>query len=117
MRCRFEACSATVPAVLTAEAICIEHFLDQAYGRASEALGCCLRDQPVSSADVEWLFSQANYSLLRMAQSAEEYPPAQRERILELLLCLANLGEFLRHHSIQLREPRDGGGLPTAGND
>lgn len=93
-----------MPAALSAEGMCVEHFLEQAYARAGAALGRCAKDQPVTAAEVEWLFSQVNFALLRLTRSPEEIPGAQREQILELLLCIANLNEYMRHHSVRIAE-------------
>ncbi|MGH9817809.1 MAG: hypothetical protein ACRD5F_11820 [Candidatus Acidiferrales bacterium] len=104
MRCQAHACPEQVPAALSAEGICVEHFLEQVQVRAGAALGRCAADQPVTAAEVEWLFSQVNFALLRLTRSPDEVTGTQREQILELLLCIANLNEYMRHHSVRLAE-------------
>ena len=104
MGCKTQACPEAVPAALAAERLCLNHFLDHAHQRASEALGCCVQDRPVESAEVAWLLSQANYLLLLMARMPDEFQPRQRDRMMELILCLANLNEFIRHHSLRLSD-------------
>ena len=96
------------------ERLCVGHFLDHAYQRASAALGCCLQDQPVAASEVEWLLSQANYPLLLMVRAQDEFSSDQRDRMLELMLCLANLNEFIRHHSVRLAEASEPPGAGSA---
>jgi hypothetical protein len=42
----------------------------------------------------------AGYSL---SQEGGTHTPAQHNKLLELLLCLANLQEYLRHHSVEVK--------------
>ena len=104
MDCKTQACPEAVPAALAAEQLCLSHFLEYAHQRASDALGCCVQDRPVETGEVDWLLSQANYLLLLMARAPDGFPPPQRDRMMELMLCLANLNEFIRHHSVRLAD-------------
>ena len=104
MECKSQSCLEPVPSALAAERLCLTHFLEHAYQRACEALGCCLQDQPVAAGEVEWLLSQVHYTVLLMVRVPDKFSAKQRDCMLELLLCLANLNEFMRHHSVRLAE-------------
>jgi hypothetical protein len=40
-----------------------------------------------------------------LEESADEPQPEQRDRMLELLLILANLHEYVAHHSVRVEHP------------
>jgi len=56
----------------------------------------------MNSADVEWLLSDALAIVKNLEEKADTPQPEQRDRMLELLLMLANLHEYVAHHSIRL---------------
>ncbi len=56
-------------------------------------------------ADVEWLLADALAIVKNLEAGASEPNPEQRDRMLELLLILANLHEYVAHHSIRLNRP------------
>lgn len=55
--------------------------------------------------DVEWLLADALAIVKNLEAGASEPNPEQRDRMLELLLILANLHEYVAHHSIRLNRP------------
>ncbi len=52
--------------------------------------------------DVEWLLADALAVVKNLEEGAGEPNPDQRDRMLELLLILANLHEYVAHHSVPL---------------
>ena len=56
----------------------------------------------MNPADVEWLLSDALAIVKNLEEKASDPHPQQRDRMLELLLMLANLHEYVAHHSIRL---------------
>ena len=52
--------------------------------------------------DLEWLLADALFIVQNLEEGAGEPNPEQRDRMLELLLLLANLHEYVAHHSIRL---------------
>ena len=52
--------------------------------------------------DLEWLLADALVIVQNLEEGAGEPNPEQRDRMLELLLLLANLHEYVAHHSIRL---------------
>ena len=52
---------------------------------------------------LDWLLADADFAVQALCQAARGHYPAQREKLLELLLGLTNLQEYLRHHSVQVK--------------
>lgn len=104
-RCRVSGCAQNVPSALSAEFLCLDHFLDQAHVRADYALERCLNGKPIDPADLEWLLANARMVLQALAE-AGPVPDAERQtRVLDLLLCITNLHEYINHHSVRLADP------------
>lgn len=101
--CRTPGCPAGVPQLLRIEALCPEHFIEHAFTCAASALDRLERSAPVEQRDVDWLMSDAAFIARDLTQRADSLPTVHRDRLLELLLCLTNLHEYLRHHSVALR--------------
>lgn len=100
--CRRAACANFVPAALAGELLCLDHFLDDGFHRASYALDRCREGNPLDAADVEWLLTDALAIVQSLEEQANDPQPEQRDRMLELLLMLANLHEYVAHHSVRL---------------
>ena len=60
---------------------------------------------PLSKESLEWLLSDALATVKNLEDSAEEPCPEQRDRMLELLLMLANLHEYVAHHTVRFERP------------
>jgi hypothetical protein len=101
--CRREACRKAIPRALSAEQLCLDHFLDEAFVRTDRALQDCRAGQAVDAKTLEWLLSDALAIVNNLEEGAEAPDADQRDRMLELLLILANLHEYVAHHSVQLQ--------------
>ena len=91
---------------LMAESLCLDHFMDQTFARASQALKLCQQAKPLDLNTLEWLLADARIATQTLVGGPGRHEPRQRERLLELLLCLSNLQEYVRHHSVSLTRPR-----------
>jgi len=101
------ACGNAIPAALASEQLCLDHFLDEAFVRTDEALNRCRQGRPLAKADLEWLLADALATVKNLEEQANDPNFEQRDRMLELLLILANLHEYVAHHSVQVgRTPR-----------
>ena len=100
--CRRSGCSTTIPMGLVAEQLCLDHFLDEAFVRTDRALQDFRRGKSMDSGGVERLLSDALAIVKNLEEGADQPNPEQRERMLELLLILANLQEYVAHHSIRV---------------
>ena len=103
--CRREFCQNPVPTALAAERLCLDHFLDEAFVRADHALEDCRNGRTIHSAELEWLLADALSVVTHLEDQAATPNPADRDRMLELLLILANLHEYVAHHFVQLDIP------------
>lgn len=103
--CRRDECHKSIPRALAAERLCLDHFLDEAFLRTDVALQGCRVGQTVDPKTLEWLLSDALVIVNNLEEGAEVPEPQQRDRMLELLLILANLHEYVAHHSVQLQRP------------
>jgi hypothetical protein len=103
--CRRESCANAIPTALAAERLCLDHFLDEAFLRTDHMLSRCREGRAMSPGDVEWLLADALAVVKNLEEGAGDPNPEQRDRMLELLLILANLHEYVAHHSVRLNRP------------
>jgi hypothetical protein len=97
-------CEHVVLPAVAPELLCLNHFLEHSLARAEQALELCQLSQPLDQATLHWLLSDARHTAQALASEASRQDAAQQEKILDLLLCLSNLEEYVRHHSIKLTE-------------
>lgn len=71
--------------------------------RTDQALQDCRAGQPVDSKMLEWLLTDALVIVNNLEEGVEGPDAQQRDRMLELLLILANLHEYVAHHSVQVQ--------------
>ena len=95
-------CEKSTPAALSTERLCLDHFLDEAFLRTDQTFDQCREGRAMKSTDLEWLLADALAIVQNLEEGAGEPNPEQRDRMLELLLLLANLHEYVAHHSIRL---------------
>jgi hypothetical protein len=100
--CRRAQCANPIPAALTAERLCLGHFLDEAFLRADHTLGRCREGYSINAFELEWLLADALAIVNNLDDDLSGLSPELRDRMLELLLILANLHEYVAHHSIRL---------------
>jgi hypothetical protein len=99
--CRIDSCNQEVPPALGAAALCLDHFLSDAFSRAAQALEKCQRGEHIDAGTLDWLIGDVQITLNAVSELAKKRDLAQQSRILELLLCVANLNEYVAHHSVQ----------------
>jgi hypothetical protein len=92
--CQVGACSDRVPANLVQEGVCLGHYLDQAFARVSAALELRRRDKPLDARTLQWLQQQGDFAVRLLSNRSSNHTAEQRARLLELLLCLANVQEY-----------------------
>lgn len=99
-KCRVTGCEHLVRPALAAEMLCLDHFFEYTYTQALQTLDLCQQGRTMDWEALEWLFTVADFSVRMLAQNSHALSPAQRDKTLELLLCLSNIREYLRHHAI-----------------
>ena len=96
--CRIGACSGPIPTALNRQGVCLTHHLDEIFTRVSAVQERCQQGEAPDTRTVNWLSQQGDLAVTLLsgdgATSSEE-----RTRLLELLLCLANLHECLRRRN------------------
>ena len=103
--CKRNLCARAIPRALAGEQLCLDHFLDEAFVRTDSALQGCRVGHPIDAKGLEWLLADALTIVKNLEEAAAEPNAEQRDRMLELLLILANLHEYVAHHSVQLQRP------------
>lgn len=103
--CRRTACANSIPNALASEQLCLDHFLDEAFVRTNHTFVRCREGRPLGPEDLEWLLTDALVIVKNLEEEVGEPDPGQRERMLDLLLMLANLHEYVAHHSVRLDRP------------
>lgn len=93
--CRIGACSSPIPLGLNRHGVCLNHFLDEVFTRVSAIEERCRQSELPDSRTLTWLRQQGDLAVTLLSGDAPE-SSEDRARLLELLLCLANLHESLR---------------------
>ena len=100
--CRRSSCSNLIPQSLAEEEVCLEHFLSEAFDRADEAMEQCREGRPIDSQRLQRLLTDALAIVNNLEEDAGDPKPEERDRMLELLLSLANVHECAAHNSLSL---------------
>jgi hypothetical protein len=103
--CSRAPCEKSIPVALAGERLCLDHFLDEAFLRTDNTFGRCREGRSLNARDLEWLLADALAIVKNLEEGAGDPNPEQRDRMLELLLILANLHEYVAHHSVRLERP------------
>jgi len=101
--CHRPGCVNPIPPALTCAQLCLNHFLDEASVRAEQSFTHCQRGEALRPEDLEWLLTDALATVQQLEAGADEPDAEQRDRMLELVLSLANLHEYAAHHSIPVK--------------
>jgi hypothetical protein len=92
--CQIGVCSDRVPATLAQQGICLDHYLDQAFARVASALEQRRKGRTLDSRTMDWLQKQGDFTVQLLAEDGPAHTPEERSRLLDLLLCLANVQEY-----------------------
>ncbi|HEV2287750.1 MAG TPA: hypothetical protein VGR81_02225 [Candidatus Acidoferrales bacterium] len=101
--CHIEGCGREVPKALARETLCLDHFADMVIAQTDAVRAKCLGAEPIDEAMLEWLLSDAPHKVQALAGGESGSEARNNERILELLLCLSNLHNYIRHHSLEVK--------------
>ena len=99
--CRKEGCRGSVPPALGGEGFCLEHFLEAASSRTNEALNRCRQGRNIDSKSLALLLTDALAIVQNLEEGAAEPNADERERMLDLLLVVANVHEYVAHDAKQ----------------
>jgi hypothetical protein len=93
--CRIGACSSPIPASLNRQGTCLSHYLDEVFTRISAVQERWRQKELPDSRTVSWLSQQGDLAVTLLSGDGP-HSSEDRARLLELLLCLANLHETLK---------------------
>ena len=93
--CRIGACSEAIPLALSRHGVCLTHYLDEVFTRISAIEERCRQKELPDSRTLTWLTHQGDLAVSLLSGDGPN-SSEDRARLLELLLCLANLHESLR---------------------
>jgi hypothetical protein len=93
--CRIGACSSPIPAALSRQGVCLSHHLDEIFTRISAVEERCRQGELPDARTLSWLTQQGDLGVTLLSGDGPD-SSEDRARLLELLLCLANLHESLR---------------------
>ncbi len=96
--CHTQGCQVGVPSGFN-DSMCLEHYLQDATQRLEGATTLFRNGQPVDAGTLEWMLTQVDFIIEAVGDETLSLDPAQRSRLLELLLGVANLHEYIRNHS------------------
>ncbi len=92
--CRIPGCRKTVPAALAMEMLCTDHFLEHASSRATAAWESCHHGMAIEEETLDGLLFEAQSAAQALISAELPLEIGQQEKILEFLLCVADLHEF-----------------------
>ncbi len=98
--CHVAGCTGEILPVLAADGVCLNHFVEKVIARADRVRASCLASEPADPEIVEWLMGDARHAAQSLSAMQNEI---SNEQILELLLCLANLQDYIAHHSMRVK--------------
>ncbi|HVN08715.1 MAG TPA: hypothetical protein VMV61_07075 [Patescibacteria group bacterium] len=96
--CRVESCNQHVPRALREDGQCLDHFVEQTYGRARRAVEAAQKELPLEAGAFEWMFEDAKMALKALVRDSEE---EYREGVMELITALANVHEYLNQQVVE----------------
>ena len=83
----------------------MDHFLELALRSLEKAAGLCRDSRPIDSAALDQLSLRAESAIHFLACTSVDKSHLQKERMLNFLLGLANLHQYLSHHVSLLGKP------------
>src|SRR6266478_9972072 len=95
--CRAPKCIVEVPVALKMEGLCLNHYLEGASHRLAAATQEFQSGRDVDYDTMDWLLAQVDLAVEVLAQEDVNWDANQRSQLLELLLGVANLSEYIRH--------------------
>ncbi len=98
--CQTPSCTVEVPVVLEIEGLCLNHYLEGALQRLAEATQDFQSGRDVDYQTMDWLLAQVDFAVEALAQEDANMDAEQRSTLLQLLLGVANLNEYVRHSTV-----------------
>jgi hypothetical protein len=98
--CQSASCRVEVPAVLKTDGLCLNHYLEGAFHKLTAATDDFQSGRDVDYSTMDWLLAQVDFVLEALAQEDVTWDADQRAKLLQLLLGVANLHEYVRRYAL-----------------
>ena len=98
-KCSVPQCNLEVPEGLKNEDRCLDHYIEDAFQKLNQALDSSRNGKGVDHKVLEWLVAQVDCVIETLSGEATTSDPEQHSKLLELLLGIANLNEYVRHQT------------------
>lgn len=98
--CHVAGCRTEILPVLAGNGVCLNHFVAMVVERADQVRGSFVESRPVDQKTIDWLLGDARHVAQMLSASRLNNSD---EQVLELLLCLANLQDYIAHHSVRVQ--------------
>jgi hypothetical protein len=86
--------------------VCADHFLEEAIGRLEEAVASCRDGNVVSPDALNKLRDHADFAVNFLSGHGANDSMRQKELLLQFLLGLTNLHEYLSHNAPLVGRPK-----------
>jgi len=95
--CAEPRCGVEVPAALETEGLCLKHYLEKAFHNLATATLDFQCGRDIDEKAMDWLLAQVNFAVESLGEEDAQWDAEQRSMLLELILGIANLNEYVRH--------------------
>jgi hypothetical protein len=103
--CRASGCKLEIPESLRGHGLCLDHYIDEAFQKLDLAADDSRCGQIVDRNTLDWLLVQVDCIVETVGGETTGLDPEKQSKLLELLLGIANLNEYVRHQTIMTRHP------------
>ncbi len=104
--CRSAGCRIEVPMGFNDRGLCLDHYLQAAtYKLDTSASRFCI-GQGIDSDTLDWLLMQVDFVVEAIGDQTSSLTAEQRTRLLELLLGIANLNEYIHQNAFTFEHSR-----------
>ena len=104
--CHSGGCRVEVPCGFTEWNLCLEHYLEYANVKLENASEDFRTGQGVDAETMDWLLYQVDFVVNTIGNDAVTLTEEQRSQLLQLLLGVANLNEYIRHEAATFQQIR-----------
>jgi len=100
--CHSEGCRIELPAGFSEKGLCLDHYLQAATYKLDVAASRFCSREAIDSETLDWLLVQVDFVMEAIGDETSSLNAEQRTRLLELLLGIANLNEYIRRNAFTL---------------
>jgi hypothetical protein len=101
--CNAPGCGIEIPESLKYGGLCLVHYLEEAFQKLDEATYHFRTGHGAGYDTLDWLLAQVDFMVGAMSDESTTFDEYLRSKLLELLLGIANLNEYIRHQTVVAR--------------